>query len=290
MSGYSSHVAGVYGEVQNLGSLVVRLVFWPIETSAFRIFSVRGKSGADGDTGGAHAGSTDLRSLPENARNLEMLQVLHRVMVLVAALAAVFGPNYAFVAIHVLLSHRWSSTEAPALLATYSLTLVCLGVNGVMEAYSHARMSSAQLMRANAFMAATTLGHAGLLYALNQLSGGADSSQALVLLDALSMCVRIAYSFVFVHWLHRGRLGDVRLWLPAPASAGALVVAYSVLSASKRNMLRHLGNLQLARLPQPLLVHVAVGVIVLFALSLALMQTERTLVRVVRSMAKSHAD
>jgi hypothetical protein len=39
LSTYGAYEAGVYGEVQNLGGLAVRLVFWPVETAAFRIFS-----------------------------------------------------------------------------------------------------------------------------------------------------------------------------------------------------------------------------------------------------------
>jgi hypothetical protein len=41
LSTYGAHEAGVYGEVQNLGGLAARLVFWPVETAAFRTFSKR---------------------------------------------------------------------------------------------------------------------------------------------------------------------------------------------------------------------------------------------------------
>lgn len=48
LSTYSARATGVYGEVQNLGSVVVRMVFWPVENAAFRSFSDAGASGTEG--------------------------------------------------------------------------------------------------------------------------------------------------------------------------------------------------------------------------------------------------
>jgi Rft protein len=307
MAGYSSHAAGVYGEVQNLGSLVVRLVFWPIELSAFRAFSARssaGLAGLAGSAGSSTQGSgegvadessdVDPRDRLENTHNLAMLQALHRGVALVAAVAAAFGPCYAFAAIHVLLSHRWSATEAPALLATYSCTLALLAVNGVAEAYSHARMAGAQLVRANGFMAAAALVHAALLFVASWTQAGAENCQLLVLFDALMMGFRIAYSYTFMWWLHRGRVGNVRAWVPAPASCGALVLAHVVVRASERRMMRVLAGaaaaLEAERLPRPMLAHVGVGAAVLVALLAALLRTERALMLSVRGLTKVHAD
>jgi hypothetical protein len=265
--------------VQNLAGLVVRLVLWPIETSTFRFFSVR-------ESFSGNSVASDTRDVPGSGRNLAVLQALHRFMVLVAAVAAVFGPNYSFTVVHILLSHRWSATEAPELLSTYSLLLVFLAVNGVTESYVHAHMSSKQLMRSNAFMAAVTVCQAAAIYAASFLG---QNCHTLVLLDALSMAARIAYSYAFVWWLHRGVVGRLQAWLPARASGLALVVAFATLQTSKRAMVAAwpLGE---EHLPRPLVVHAAVGAAVLGALLLMLLQTEHGLVRSICAVRKAHAE
>ena len=306
MSSYSSHVAGLYGEVQGLGSLVVRLVFWPIESIAFRVFSDRGDDAdasaqnvtmaraqpdiAEVPASPHSADRTSAASQASNGNRLALLQTLHRMLIVVAALAAVFGPNYAFTAIHVLLSHRWSSTGAPDLLATYSLTLVLLALNGVTEAYTHARMSGAQLMRANVFMAAIAIAHAGAIWAAHTFDAAAENAHMLVLLDAASMAVRISYSYACIWRLHSGAVGTVQRWVPAPATLGLMAAAFAVLKLSAQRAAEQCAMLDLKglRLPQPMLEHIAVGAAVLAALLAAIARTERALLHQMRQLTKPH--
>lgn len=339
LSTYSAHVAGVYGEVQNLGSLAVRLVFWPVETSAFRVFSRRsaatpGSQSADADqsavprtnaadspqpgdpatasaadppasrvrrrASGDGQGTPQQQTEPandtaaataiDNVRNLPLLQALHRFVLLVAAVAAVFGPNYAFTAVHILLSWRWSASEAPALLASYSLFLSTLAVNGVTEAYAHARMSGAELARANGFLAVVTAAQAAAIVAARALGLG---SHALVALDAASMVARIAYSYRFVWGLHGGAVGCVWLWVPSVGSCAALSLAFAGLCLSKARMQRGLASVDLAagpRVPRAMLVHIGVGAAVLACLLAVLVATERALIARVRGAVKRHRD
>ena len=63
----------------------------------------------------------------------QLLAALLRCMALVGALAAVFGPAYAFTVLRVAYGQRWSSTEAAAALAAYSLYIPLLAVNGILE-------------------------------------------------------------------------------------------------------------------------------------------------------------
>lgn len=277
LSGYSAHVAGVYGEVQNLGSLVIRLVFWPIETAAFRAFSVDPAAAAAEDA----------------AQRVALLRALHRFMIVLAAVPLIFGPRYALPAVRMLLAARWSTSEAPALLATYASTLVFLAVNGVMEAYAHARMSSTALMRSSAFLATVAAIHASSIYVARASFG--ENCHILVMLDAASMALRIAYAYRFVVHLHPGAATHWRLWLPAPASGAVLAAAAGLLQLSENRMWQKLGPqgdlvdvLHSQRLPRAMLVHVGVGAGVLVLLILALLRTERDLVARVRTLLKPH--
>ena len=62
-----------------------------------------------------------------------MLAALLRGMALVGALAAAFGPCYAYAVLRLAYGQRWSSTAAPVVLAAYSLYIPVLAVNGILE-------------------------------------------------------------------------------------------------------------------------------------------------------------
>jgi oligosaccharide translocation protein RFT1 len=271
MTFYSSHVAGIYGEVHNMGSLVVRMVFWPMESTAFRVFSISG-SGSDQDQDSSY------RSL---------LQNLHRLVLLVALIAFSFGPSYSFTAVHILLSHRWSSTEAPALLGFYSGVLVLLASNGILEAYSHARMSNAQLANGNAWLLLVTCVQVVLMWMAHAVG---DDARFLLAIDSVAMLARIAYSLTFVH-SQPGGVGGVMPWVPSPASIAALALAHVVTHISDRAMMaRLLADDVAQRLPLPMIHHIMVGTIMLGAVMMVLVWTERQLIRNMRAAMKPKAD
>jgi oligosaccharide translocation protein RFT1 len=221
-------------------------------------------------------------------QSVAMLQTLHRFVLLIAAVALVFGPAYAFAAVHLLLSHRWSSTEAPALLALYCIYLLFLAVNGVAEAYTHARMSSKELSAANGFLAAVTLTQAAAMVAARGLGLGCN---ALVVLDAASMAVRIVYAYRYIHRNCAGNVGKLSAWVPAAGSWAALGLTAAVLHASKVTCSVQLTSLDLAggpRFLRPLQLHVARGLGILALLLLVLCWTERGLIRSVRALTKEH--
>jgi oligosaccharide translocation protein RFT1 len=221
-------------------------------------------------------------------QSLAVLQTLHRFVLLVAAIALSFGPAYSFVAVHLLLSHRWSSTEAPVLLALYCLYLVFLAINGVTEAYTHAHMSSRELSAANGFLAAVALSQASAMLGARRLGFGC---KALVMLDAASMAARIAYAYRYIRRSHAGKVGYFRDWVPAFRSWVALGLAAAAAHVSKKACDMQLEALDLAngpRLPRPLQLHIARGCGVLTVLLLVLFQTEHGLVRSVRALMKQH--
>jgi len=277
LSGYSARVAGVYGEVQNLGSLVVRIVFWPIESAAFRTFSrLRGDASAP--------------TARESEHLLRLLSVLTRLVLLVALLACAFGPSYAFSAIHVLLSATWSSTEAPLVLSAYCAYLLCLAVNGVTEAYVHATATARQLALSNAFMVAATLAHAATLLLARRT---AESCLLLVVADCANMALRAAFA---VWCILRQHPPEERpgwgAWLPSARSLLLLAACAGATQASNRVMVRALGPdaLALPRLPRAMAVHVAFGGAIACVALLGLHRLEAALMRDVRALLRPKAD
>lgn len=282
---YSERASGIYGEVQNLGSLVVRLVFWPIENAAFRAFSEA--PAAESTIRGSQSGSSSPRRLLEHAHIPRMLLLL-RIVVLCASLACAFGPNYSFAAIHVLLSHRWSSTVAPTVLAAYCGYLLCLAVNGVCEAYVHATMTAGDLMKSNVAMVSIVIVQAGCIAASQRLG---ESCVMLVAIDSASMLARIAVACFYMRKWHRHYKGSWFAWVPGPGSMLALAVAAAGTNFSNRLMLSRLTEAQLLeRMPSPMLIHIAVGVGALGCVLLCWRRTERQLAQQVLGVLRPHQD
>lgn len=285
---YSERASGIYGEVQNLGSLVVRLVFWPIENAAFRAFSEAPKSRTETAPADTSQGSIAAETQGHQEHtHIPRMQLLLRIVVLCSSLACTFGPNYSFAAIHVLLSHRWSSTAAPDVLAAYCGYLLCLAVNGVCEAYVHATMTPGDLMRSNVAMVAIVLLQAGCIAASHMLG---ESCVMLVMIDCASMLARITVACFYISKWHKHYKGSWFAWVPAPGSMLALAVAAAVTNTSNR-VFSSLTDEQLGqRLPQPMLKHIAVGGGVLCCVLLCWMRTERGLFREMRGILHRHQD
>lgn len=275
LSTYSARATGVYGEVQNLGSGVVRMVFWPVENAAFRAFS------------DAEPSETEITQAQKH-RHLPQLQLLLRAVLLAALLACSFGPNYAFAAVHVLLSHSWSSTDAPTVLAAYTAYLLCLAANGVLEAYIHARMSAKELMLSNGSMVAVVLMQAGCIAFAKQFG---ESCVALVVIECLSMLLRIATALWFVMRWHRQYSGPKMAWMPSWGTLLVLAGAAFVTRLSNQRMLANLDDADLQqRLPRPLLEHLALGGAVLGCVILSWLQLEADALKSIRSKGKQHAE
>ncbi len=218
---------GVFSLVQNLGSLVARIVFLPVEESSFAEFS-RLLSVAD-----IQQSDTDIRRrrLQEASTLLSLLlkfvgmigafrffksgALACRHQARPAGLVFVaFGPAYSFLALHTLYGARWSSTAAPAALSAYCLYVLLLAVNGISEAFVFSAISPSQLTAYNLWLAAFSM-----LY-LVRLAASLDERATrndcpvraqglcaallrfgplgIIAANSLSMSARIAYSLTFI--------------------------------------------------------------------------------------------
>jgi O-antigen/teichoic acid export membrane protein len=113
---------GLVSMVSNLGSLVLRLVFAPIEEIAFTAFAVQRSS--------------------EESKKLILKSVV-LVETSVGLLSAMFGPPLCEAVLTVLYGTKW--VEATYLLQIYSLMILVFALNGCFEAYFFAVADSKRM-------------------------------------------------------------------------------------------------------------------------------------------------
>ncbi|CAJ1934291.1 unnamed protein product [Sphenostylis stenocarpa] len=104
----------VYGLVDKLGSLVVRLVFLPFEESSYATFA-RSASGQ-------YAGKSKIlgNGLMESLK----------LVLLIGLVFMAFGPSYSYSLIRLLYGEKWSDGEASTALRCYCFYVIVLAMNG----------------------------------------------------------------------------------------------------------------------------------------------------------------
>ncbi|KAL5143467.1 Protein RFT1 [Glycine soja] len=123
----------VYGLVDKLGSLVVRLVFLPFEESSYVTFA-RSASG----------------QYPGKSKKLgNSLTESLKLVLLIGLVFMAFGPSYSYSLIRLLYGEKWSDAEASTALRCYCFYVIVLAMNGTSEAFMHAVATERQLKRSN---------------------------------------------------------------------------------------------------------------------------------------------
>jgi len=130
---------GIYEIINNLGSLVARFIFMPIEESYYIYFSqilVRGKSFKD-----------QSKEVIQDSYNA--LSIALKFVSLVGLIILVFGISYSELLLDLYGGEILSSNEGPLLLKTYCLYVILLAVNGITECFMFAGMSKHQIDQYN---------------------------------------------------------------------------------------------------------------------------------------------
>eukprot|EP00250_Pteridium_aquilinum_P005018 c15182_g1_i1 orf=1020-2603(+) len=166
---------GVYGFVDNLGSLVVRSFFQPFEESAFTVFA---KS-----------------TYSDNRQKLqEVLISALKLVCLIGLLFAAFGPSYCYILLRILYGTKWSDGEASTALACYCFYVMMLSLNGTTEAFLHAVVTKGQLARSNVWLVVCSLVYITLSVTLIRIGGAVG----LIIANCFNMLLRILYSLNFI--------------------------------------------------------------------------------------------
>jgi oligosaccharide translocation protein RFT1 len=235
-------VQGVYGLVNNLGSLVVRTLFQPFEEVVFVSFSKHAE-----------------KSISERAK---LLTGLCQVVGIVGGVVACFGPSYSYVALRILYGERWASSEAPRALGLYSVYVALLAMNGTLEAFLHGVADKKNLLKNNVALILASVAHVAISVAAVNIHGAVG----LLFADGINMLLRIAYSCTFVHSYFRsiGGMRGVRV-LPSGRFLAILAVAAALANASQAALLDEKALDLPWSLSIRMLLHVVVGAFLLVA-------------------------
>uniref|UniRef100_A0A3Q3BMK6 Protein RFT1 homolog n=1 Tax=Kryptolebias marmoratus TaxID=37003 RepID=A0A3Q3BMK6_KRYMA len=254
---------GVYDIVNNLGSMVARFVFLPIEESFYIFFAkvlVRGR---------------DVRSQKQEevAIAAEVLERLLKLVLVIGLIITVFGYAYSHLALDIYGGALLSSGAGPSLLRCYSCYVLLLAVNGVTECFVFAAMSQEEVDRYNLVMLALSVSFLVLSYMLTWWAGGVG----FILANCLNMGLRILHSCLYIQrYFKFSQWKPLRGLLPSPLLVLALCVSAAVTTVSEALLCCDGGWLLR-------MVHVGVGGVCLLLVLTALLLTETQLIQFVRT-------
>ena len=176
-----------------------------------------------------------LLSSGANASAAELLGVSVKLVSLVGAFAAAFGPGYSFTVVHILYGSTWSSTEMPALLSWYSTYILFLALNGVTEAFVHASASGSQMRQRSGLLLVATAAYLAAACLLAPVLG----ARALIAGNCVNMALRTILSLRHASDLFasRGLPGAMRIkeMLPGVALTSCLAFFGSVAALADKS-------------------------------------------------------
>ncbi|ONK73574.1 uncharacterized protein A4U43_C04F33060 [Asparagus officinalis] len=204
----------VYGLVDKLGSLVVRMVFLPFEESSYATFAKL----ASGQS-------------PDRTKRLASSLVETMKLVLLIGLVVIaFGPSYSYALIRLLYGKKWSDGEAPYALRYYCLYVISLAMNGTSEAFLHAVANESQLKQSNKYL----LRFSGVYIILNVILIRYAGAVGLIAANSLNMILRIIYSALFINGYFQSTASfSFKQWLP---SGWKVLLFSSVVTCVSENM------------------------------------------------------
>ncbi|XP_004864410.1 protein RFT1 homolog isoform X4 [Heterocephalus glaber] len=181
---------GVYDIVNNLGSLVARLIFQPVEESFYLFFAKVLEREKD----------ATLQKQEDIAVAAAVLESLLKLALLAGLTITVFGFAYSHLALDIYGGTMLSSGSGPVLLRSYCLYVLLLAINGVTECFTFAAMSKEEVDRYNFMMLALSSSFLVLSYLLTRWCG----SVGFILANCFNMGIRITQSLCFIHHYYLG--------------------------------------------------------------------------------------
>nr|CAB3265543.1 protein RFT1 homolog [Phallusia mammillata] len=181
---------GVYDIINNLGSLVARFIFLPIEESFYLFFAKTLRRGED----------STKQSKDEIKAVTHVLFCLLRLVVLIGSVILAFGLPYSKLLLDIYGGKILSAGVGPVLLKFYCFYVLTIAVNGTTECFVFAAMSQAQVDRYNKKMFLFSLLFLVTSYYLTKTVG----SVGFILANCLNMLARIIHSVWFINRFYKG--------------------------------------------------------------------------------------
>ena len=184
---------GIYALVSNLGSIVCRLVFLPIEEITHNLFT------------------KDL----QREEAIEAIRWVFGLMWTVGLLGVCYGIHFSDLCIQLLYGSDWASIGTGSTLAVYSVYICVMAINGISEAIVFAKATQKELYLKQYWMLLLSLAFLGLTYLLSNLG-----AQGMIYSNIVVMSLRIALSWKYLH--EHFKLPAKRLLPPPPAFLSTL--------------------------------------------------------------------
>uniref|UniRef100_A0A8C2T7D2 Protein RFT1 homolog n=1 Tax=Coturnix japonica TaxID=93934 RepID=A0A8C2T7D2_COTJA len=254
---------GVYDIVNNLGSLVARFIFLPIEESFYVFFAQvleRGKNVKD-------------QKQDDVAMASNVLELLLKLVLLIGLTIAVFGCAFSQLALDIYGGSMLSSGTGPDLLRCYSLYVLFLAVNGVTECFTFASMCKEEVDRYNFVMLALSFVFLCISYFLTRWHG----SVGFILANCFNMGIRIAHSIQYIYeYFKESSYRPLTGLLPSPFLILAYVISGGITVYSEAFFCCDKGWMSR-------LIHISIGALCFAATTITMFCTETKLVHFVRS-------
>ncbi|XP_076448117.1 man(5)GlcNAc(2)-PP-dolichol translocation protein RFT1-like [Babylonia areolata] len=259
---------GVYDVINNLGSMVARFIFLPIEENGYIFFSQslsRGKPAKE-------------QAEQSVAFSGRVLNILLKIVTFIGCTVIVFGYANSYLALLIYGGDRLSVGSGPTLLRWYCVYVLLLAVNGITEGFVFATMSKDQVDRYNRKM----LGFSVLFLTTAWVLTLNVGSVGFILANCLNMAMRITHSLLFIRRYFEGTesrpLSGV---LPSTAVTASLGVSLMVTALSEHHLVTQGGVVNNVT-------HIAVSAVCLTVVLVAVFLTERPMLQSARSLLTQH--
>nr|CAG8513782.1 10222_t:CDS:2 [Entrophospora candida] len=183
---------GIYAIVVNYGSLIVRILFQPVEETGRTLFSkLLSDSGDDDDI-------KNKRSI-KNYKifyALDILLIIIKFHIFLGLFFIGFATNYTGTLIDLLIGPSWSNLSTPLVLSVYCLYIPIMGINGITEAFVAAVATEETLKILNYWLILFSAGFVGAgIFFMKILSTGAVG---LIFANMFNLSMRIIWSWNFI--------------------------------------------------------------------------------------------
>jgi len=184
---------GVYDVVTNLGSLVARVIFAPLEESSYVYFSLSVKRGVTA----AEQDQEDFQLATK------VLGALLKLVSLIGFVVVAFGLPYSYLALQIYGGDMLSSGSGPVLLRWFCIYVSLLAINGITECFMFAIMRHDDVNRHQKWL----LAFCGIFLTASLLLTKPFGSVGFILANCINMISRIIYSLFYIHRYYKNWSG-----------------------------------------------------------------------------------
>ncbi|EJD76509.1 hypothetical protein LOAG_16579 [Loa loa] len=205
----------VFDAVDKLGSLVARVIFAPLEHSAYLYFS----------TCLRRATSAKDRLETDVKKGINAMNSLLHIVILVGTVIFIFAISYSPLAVKIYGGTVLISNAGANILRLYSFYIIVIAVNGITECFAMATMNEEELLSHGWFLFFSSPIQIFLSFLLSYTVG----AYGLILANIISMLMRIVYS-----WRHIRRFscGQISFLHTLPNFSTILILLFCLVVTS----------------------------------------------------------